>query len=195
LLDDLEVTTDGVTNPPVPSNFHPSESETIFSLNPTAEEFVVDIQGPDELGPILGKWTSDGFEKGDLFVGDQSRARRHRSNRQIKQGEWVYLLTKILPNRLPDVVETHDVGSFNVLAFPARESTEDLLEEYGEGLTTDDYGFDADVILPAHAHPTIEAPIYGDPSETVLVGITPAEILDPTSKWSPSRSRPTKSSM
>jgi len=52
--------------PPVPSNFHPSESETIFSLNPTAEEFVVDIQGPDELGPILGKWTSDGFEKGDL---------------------------------------------------------------------------------------------------------------------------------
>jgi len=62
-------------------------------------------------------------------------------------------------------------------------------------LTTDDYGFDADVILPAHAHPTIEAPIYGDPSETVLVGITPAEILDPTSKWSPSRSRPTKSSM
>jgi hypothetical protein len=178
LLDDLEITTTGVNNPPVAGNFHPSESEVFFNLDPTAEEFVVDIQGPDELSPITGRWTADSFEKGDLFVGDQSRARRHRSNRQIKEGEWVYLLTIILPNGLPEVVETNEIGSFNVLAFPARESTEDLLEEYGEGLTTDDYGFDADVILPAHAHPTVEAPIYGDPNETVLVGITPAKGID-----------------
>lgn len=179
LLGELEIMTSGVIDPPVPGNFHPSESETVFSLNPTADEFIVEIRGPDELDNITGKWTADSFEKGDLFVGDQSRARRHRSSRQIKGGEWVYLLTISVPYGLPDVVETHDVGSFTALAFPARESTESLLEEYGEGLTTDDYGFDADVILPAHAHPTVEAPIYGDPTEPVLVGITPAEGLDP----------------
>lgn len=179
LLDDLTITTTGVSNPPVPNNFHPSESETVFTLNPGADEYVIDIEGPDALDHITGRWTADELAKGDLFVGDQSRARRHQSNRQIKEGEWVYLLTSIAPRTLPDVVETYDIGSFTVLAFPARESTKDLLEEYGEGLTTDDYGFDADVILPADAHPTIEAPIQGSPEDRVLVGITPAEGIDP----------------
>ena len=179
LLDALDITTAGVTNPPVPSNFHPSESETIVPLDPTADEYVIDIEGPDTLSTITGHWSVDGLASGDLFVGDQSRARRHRSNRQIKIGEWVYLVMAHAPATLPDVVGTYDVGSFTVLAFPARESTEELLQKHGEGLTTDDYGFDADVILPASVHPTIEAPTYGAPNEGVLVGITPSEGIDP----------------
>lgn len=179
LLSQVDITTEGITNPPVPENFHPRESETVVSLDPDAGEFEVDITGPEELDAITGLWTAEGLSPGDLFVGDQRRARRHQSNRQIKEGEWVYVLTSVAPPYLPELVTTYEIGSLDALAFPAREETEDLLEDYGEGLTTDEYGFDADVILPADAHPTIEAPVYGTPREQALIGVTPSEGIDP----------------
>lgn len=179
LLSQLEIVTDGVTNPPVTENFHPRESETVVPLDPGAGEYEVEITGPEELDAITGLWTAEGLSPGDLFVGDQRRARRHQSNRLIKEGEWVYFLTALAPPHLPDLVSTYEIGSFDVLAFPAREETEELLEEHGEGLTTDAYGFDADVILPADAHPTIEAPVYGTPEEPSLIGITPSDEIDP----------------
>lgn len=180
LLEQLNIQTTGIKTPPVAQNFHPSEPETSFTLDPTADEFRVSISGPRELETLLGEWTADGLAEGDLFVGDQGRARRHRSNRQIKQGEWVYLLMSFAPAYLPELVEKSTLGDYDVLAFSAGESTEELLEEYGEGLTTDAYGFDADVLLPAETHPTIEAPIAGESGEPVLVGVTPAEGIDPT---------------
>lgn len=179
LLEQLKIETVGVKTPPVPQNFHPSESETIFSLDPTEEEFRVSISGPPELDSLLGNWTADGLAEGDMFVGDQGRARRHRSNRQIKEGEWVYLVMNFAPPHVPDLVEKTSIGDFDLLSLPARKSTEQLLEEYGEGLTTDAHGFDADVLLPAVAHPTIEAPLGGEPGDSVLVGVTPSEGLDP----------------
>ncbi|MBX0297532.1 hypothetical protein [Haloarcula nitratireducens] len=179
LLDQVTISASGVERPPVATNFHPTESEVRFQIDPQADKFEIQIKGPDELDAITGDWTADGLASGDIFVGDQSRARRHRSQRQVKEGEWVYLITSPLPRHLPDVVTTHSLGEVTVLAFPAREATEDLLEDYGDGLTTDNYGFDADVILPAHAHPTVEAPIYGWTEETVLVGVTPDDEIDP----------------
>jgi hypothetical protein len=179
LLSQLEILTNGVTNPPVPENFHPRESETVVPLDPEAGEYEVEIVGPKELDDITGLWTAERLSPGDLFVGDQRRARRHQSDRQIKEGEWVYVLTAVAPPRLPDLVSTYEIGLLDVLAFPAREETEELLEEYGEGLTTDAYGFDADVILPADAHPTIEAPVYGTPEEHALIGVTPSDEIDP----------------
>jgi hypothetical protein len=65
------------------------------------------------------------------------------------------------------------------LAFPARPETENLLEDYGTGLRADDYGFEADVLLPADAHPTADKPIIASPRATVLIAVTPAEELDP----------------
>lgn len=179
LLEEVTISTSGIADPPVPGNFHPSESETTFIASEDASEFRVDIEGPDDLDSITGTWTAEGLSVGNLFIGDQRRARRHLTNRQVKTGEWVYLLTSVAPPDLPDLVTVYNFAEFNVLAFPAREATEDLLEEYGEGLTTDDFGFDADVILPPDAHPTVEAPIYGLPDEDALVGVTPAPELDP----------------
>jgi hypothetical protein len=179
LLEDVQIETEGVETPPVPQNFHPSEAETNFRLDPDAGEYRVSITGPDELDAIVGEWTADGLADGDLFAGDQSRARRHESNRQVKEGEWVYLVLDYTPPGLPDVVEETTIGDQGVLAFPARESTASLLEDYADGITTDDYGFDADVILPADAHPTIEAPLSGAANETTLIGVTPADDIDP----------------
>jgi len=179
VLSQIDIATEGVTNPPVPENFHPRESETVIPLDPETGEFEVEVIGPEELDAITGLWTAEGLSPGDLFVGDQRRARRHGSNRQIKEGEWVYVLTAVAPPYLPDLVTTYEIGSQKALAFPAREETKDLLEEYGEELTTDDYGFDADVILPADAHPTIEAPVYGTAEEQVLIGATPFDEIDP----------------
>jgi hypothetical protein len=179
LLSQLEIATEGATNPPVPKNFHPRESEGVVPLDPGVGDFEVEITGPAELDAITGLWTALGLSQGDLFVGDQRRARRHQSNRQIKEGEWVYVLTAAAPPHLPDIVSNYRIGSLDALAFPAREETEDLLEDHSEGLITNHYGFDADVVLPADAHPTIEAPVYGTPGEQVLIGATPSDEIDP----------------
>lgn len=180
LLTNLRISTSGVADPPVPSNFHPSESETTFIMDEEADEFRVEIEGPDMFDSITGTWTAEGLSAGNLFVGDQRRARRHLTNRQVKEGEWVYLVTSVAPPDLPDLVTVYEFAGFDVLAFPAREAAADLLEEYGDGLTTDEFGFDADVLLPPDAHPTVEAPVYGELNEQALVGVTPAPELDPT---------------
>jgi hypothetical protein len=178
-LNQLKIDTEGVTNPPVPKNFHPRESEAVVPLDPEAGEFEVEITGPAELDEITGLWTAVGLSQGDLFVGDQRRARRHQNNRQIKEGEWVYIPTAVAPSSLPDLVSTYEIGLLDTLAFPAREETEEFLEKHDEDLTTDDYGFDADVVLPAGAHPTSEAPINGRPGEQILIGATPSDEIDP----------------
>jgi hypothetical protein len=179
ILSRISVTSEGIQNPPVPANFHPSESEVVFKLDPVADEFTVSLEGGEQIMNLNGTWTVDGLGDGDIFLGDQTRARRYRDNRQVKQNEWVYLVTESLPKEFPDIVTEHSLGDYSVLAFPAREETKPLLEDYGEGLTTDDFGFDADLILPADAHPTIEAPIESAPNERVLIGVTPSEEIDP----------------
>lgn len=179
LLAATEIQTEGIIKPPVPANFHPTESEVICRIDPTADSIVVDIDGPPALKPITGTWTTDPLGDGDVFVGDQRRARRHADNRQVKQGEWVYIATSDLPDSLPSVATTDEVGGLHLIGIPAREETESLLEQYGGDLTTDQYGFDADVILPAHSHPTEEAPIIAEPSNDALIGIRPDEEIDP----------------
>ncbi len=179
LLSDIEVSGSGVERTPVGRSFHPSEPEVTFELDPRSEKYLVEIDGPDRLDDILGEWTADGPTSGDLFVGDQTRARRFQENRQIKHGEWVYVLADAVDVELPDIVETYSLADWTVLAFPARPETEALLEEYSTGLTTDEYGFDADIVLPAHAHPTSDAPISSKPRDAIFVGVVPAPEQDP----------------
>ena len=179
LLDEMTIRTDGLDNPPVPGNFHPSEPEALFDLNPDATEFTVDIEANGQLESLEGEWNAEQVADGDLFAGDQSRARYRREDQQIKQGEWVYLVVSETPESLPDVVNSRPLGPFEVLGFPAQNETQNLLEAYGEGLTTDQYGFDADVILPPSVHPTSEAPIEGREGQTALISVTPSPEIDP----------------
>lgn len=180
VLESTSVRTKGVTNPPISRNFHPSEPEVFFELDPECEEYILEIEGDDRIEALAGEWTASKMTEGDLFVGDQSRALRRRAGKQIKKGEWVYLVISDLPEDLPEVVNSESIGSWNILSFPAREETESLLDAYGEGLTTDKYGFDADVILPAHSHPTSEAPIEGVSEQTTLISIRPSPEINPT---------------
>lgn len=180
LLDQITLNTDGIETPPVASNFSPSEPEVLLPLESDAESFRVEVTGENVPEMIKGTWTAPGLSSGDLFVGDQGRARRHQENRQIKLGEWVYLAVDDVPDDCPDIVDVRSLDSETILAFPARETISSLLEEYGPGLTTDEHGFDADVLLPPTAHPTSEAPIETRPGEDVLIGVTPAAEIDPT---------------
>jgi len=180
ILDEMTVQTDGIKNPPIPRNFHPSEPEVFFELDPSATEYTIEIEGARLPGALTGRWSEQGLDDGDLFAGDQSRARRRRVDQQIKQGEWVYLVTTDVPETLPEIVQSRSLSSYTILAFPARTETQSLLDAYGEGLTTDQYGFDADMILPSAAHPTSEAPIEGHEKQPVLVSVTPAPEIDPT---------------
>lgn len=171
--------TTGIKYPPTSRSFHPSEPEVIFDLDPEKDEYQLSFAGPSLVKNLTGDWTTETLQEGDIFVGDQTRARRFRSNRQVKNGEWVYIVTAAEPSATGESVSTHSLGEWTLLAFPARPETADLLDEYGTGLRTDDYGFDADVLMPAEAHPTADKPIIAEPGETVLIGVTPAEELDP----------------
>ena len=179
VLSQTAIETTGIERSPVAQSFHPSNPEVTFELDPRSEGYSVDIEGPGVAHTVVGNWTSDSLSQGDLFVGDQTRARRFQDKRQIKHGEWVYVLTEDRLTDVPDLVTTFSLAEWTVLAFPARPETEDLLEEHSTSLTTDNYGFDADVVLPAEAHPTSDAPINSAPDDSILVGVVPAAELDP----------------
>lgn len=173
-LSQIEIRTKGIENPPVWENFHPRESEVVVQLDPSANEYELKITGPEDVASISGLWTANGLTSGDVFVGDQRRAGRNR-NGSVSKGDWVYALSAQTPAKLPDSVSKHDLGGFELLAFGAREETEGLLETFGENLDSANHGFDADIVLPGDAHPTVEGPVTGPPGDVVLVGVTPHE--------------------
>lgn len=179
IFDQCSVTSEGITYPPSGRSFHPSEAEVSFELDIDADEYHVRVDGPDELKNITGDWSADAVSKGDLFVGDQTRARRQGLNRQVKLGEWVYAVTENTVEYSNEEMSIHSLGDLEILSFPAREDTEEILSDFGKGLRTDKYGFDSDVILPANAHPTADKPIDAPAGSTVLIGVTPAEEIDP----------------
>lgn len=180
LLEKVEIEATGVTHPPVPSNFHPSEAEVTLDLDPAADGFQLQITGPDALASVTGTWTASGIQHGDLFVGDEIRAQRYGSDRQVQKEMWVYLVTENPPQSEVSFIDVYDFADVSLVGFRASEKTEAFLDHYGGGLSTDNYGFDADIVLPAHVNPTVEAPIYAPPHESVLVGVIPAEEIDPT---------------
>lgn len=179
LLEKVEIEATGITHPPVPSNFHPSEAEVTLDLDPTADRYKLQITGPDALGSITGTWTTSGLHHGDLFVGDETRAQRYNSERQVRKDTWVYLVSKNPPKSKVSFVDVYDFADVALVGFRTSERTEPFIDRYGGGLSTENYGFDADVVLPAHANPTVEAPLYAPLEESVLVGVTPSEEVDP----------------
>lgn len=178
-LAQLEVEANGVDVAPTGRSFHPSEAEARFELDPTASEFSVSLDGPAMFDSLLGTWTAPGLSTDDLFVGDQTRARRRHSNHQVKLGKWVYAIEEEPPAQSPDEVTVIEFTEYTLLAFPAKETTAELIDSHGSELTTDKYGFDADVIVPSHAHPTAETPIRCEPGSEVLISVTPAPEIDP----------------
>lgn len=182
MLDNILIESTGINNPPSPQSFHPSEPEVFLDLNESFGEFSVQISNADHLEKIQGHWTAEGISDGDLFIGDQNRARRHTGNRQIKEGEWVYAVTesKPYPASLPNVASVYTLGSFVIVGFPVQEETQNLLEKYTDESMADQYGFNANIVLPAVANPTSEEPIEGRSGDTVLICVTPDEEIDPT---------------
>lgn len=180
LLEKVEIEATGIMHPPVPSNFHPSEAEVTLDLDPTADSFQLQITGPDALASVTGTWTASGLQHGDLFVGNETRAQRYDSDRRVRKEKWVYLITENSPKSEVSFIDIYGLADVSLIGFRASEKTEAFLDHYCDGLSTDHYGFDADIVLPAHANPTAEAPIYAPPHESVLVGVIPAEEIDPT---------------
>lgn len=179
LLKRLEIETTGVNNPPSPQSFHPSEPEVFLDLDESVGEYSIRISNADHLEKLQGHWTADGLSDGDLFIGDQNRARRHINNRQVKEGEWVYAVTNTAPRSLPNLASVYFLESFSIIGFPVQEGTGDLLEEYTDDSMADQYGFNANIVLPADANPTSEEPIEGESGEPVLICVTPDEEIDP----------------
>jgi hypothetical protein len=179
LLEHVDIEATGITHPPVPGNFHPSEPEVTLDLDPTSNSFELKITGPNALESILGTWTSSGLQHGDVFVGEENRAQRQDSDSEVRKDKWVYLVSNNPPKSKTSFVDVWDFAEISVLGFRASKKTEDFLDFYAGGLSTENYGFDADVVLPAHANPTVEAPLYAQPGEPVLVGVTPSAKVDP----------------
>lgn len=180
LLEEVEIESIGITHPPVPSNFHPSEPEVTLDLDPKADNYELEITGPDALKGIIGTWTAPGLQHKDLFVGDETRAERYDSDREVRKDKWVYIVSKKSLDSEPSSVNIYEFADVTLIGFRASEETEIFLDKFAGGLSTDNHGFDADIVLPAHANPTVEAPIYASPQEPVLVGVIPSKEVDPT---------------
>jgi len=131
LLEKVEIEATGITHPPVPSNFHPSEAEVTLDLDPTADSYELQISGPDVLGSITGTWTTSGLQHGDLFVGDETRAQRYNSDHQVRKDMWVYLVSKNPPKSEVSFVDVYDFAKVSLVGFRASEKTEPFLDRWG----------------------------------------------------------------
>lgn len=178
-LKSISVSGEGIERLPVATNFHPSEPEVTFELDPTAEAYELDVKGPEQFETVRGTWTADSIEVEDVFIGDETRAIRRKKTRRIKEGDWVYVTMDEEPPSLPDEAEVSSSDSLLFLGFPIVDETQDLVSEYVGEAQTDEHGFDADVILPSGANPTTEAPIGANPGTPTLIGIEPSSDIDP----------------
>jgi hypothetical protein len=179
IIGKISIESEGVKKPVSPQQFHPTEPEVFLDLDADSEEFLVNIHAPQEVEAIRGAWGAEGIQPGDLFVGDQGRAQRRASNTQVRDGEWAYVIVDDVPESLPDETNVYSIAEYSVLSFPIREETQSLLSQYTEESTRDDYGFDADIVLPPHVHPTAQGPVEGKVGQQAMVCITPAESIDP----------------
>jgi hypothetical protein len=179
VINNINIESEGIKNPVSPEQFHPTEPEVLLDLDAGSEKFLVNIHAPEEAEDIRGAWDAEGVRPGDLFVGDQSRAQRRASNTQVRDGKWAYIIVDDVPESLPDETYVHSIAEYSVLSFPIREETQPLLNQYTEESTRDDYGFDADIVLPPHVHPTAQGPVEGKVGQQTMVCITPSEGIDP----------------
>lgn len=178
-LSNLEISSTGLSSEPSPQQFHPSEPEVEVELDPSADEYKLCVKGPEGFESITGIWQSDPVEVDDLFIGDQKRAKKHTSDRRINDGEWVYVVTESIPSPLPDAAETFNLDSFDVIGFPVIDETSDLFETLVDSSRQDQYGFEANIMLPRWANPTSDEPVIGQPDQEALIGVQPAEEIDP----------------
>jgi hypothetical protein len=181
-LDATTVSSKGTTESPQASWFHPTEPQVEVELDPAAEQYVTRVDSEGRFDTIDGNWQADGLEAGDVFVGEPNHAERHGSDNDplLREGEWVFIVVEDTQDEVPDRVETYQIGSWNVVGFEVDEDTRSLLREFAGIEKTDQYGFNADILLPPGADPRSESPIFGQPDEEAFVAVTPPEGSDPT---------------
>lgn len=181
-LDATTISSQGTSDSPRPSWFHPTEPQVEVELDPTAEAYSIRVDTDGRFDAIDGHWKADGLEHGDVFVGEPNHAERHEADSDplVRKGEWVFIVSEKTPEDVPEGVRMHEIGSWSVIGFEVDENTRSLLREYAGIEKTDKYGFNADILLPPETDPRSEAPIYGMPNEEALVAVVPPEESDPT---------------
>lgn len=178
-LSKLEISSTGLSSVPSPQQFHPSEPEVEVELDPSADSYELRVKGPEGFESITGVWRADPIEVDDLFVGDQKRAKKHTTDRRINDGEWVYAVTENTPDPLPNAAETFELGNLDVVGFPVLDETAELFGSLVDSSRQDQYGFEANIMLPRWANPTSDEPVIGQPDQRALIGVQPADEIDP----------------
>lgn len=178
VLSDLSIESSGTKETPVPSDFDPYRSEVLVRLDPDAEEYTIEIEGNGRFEEIEGVWSAEKITTDSVFVGETDRARRPQTH-EFRIGERVYAVERTEPPYLPDDTQVYPLGEHVVVGFDLSDETEDLLEQFvGESIATK-HGYHADIMLPARAHPTTEAPIRAPSTASVVLGIEPKSETDP----------------
>lgn len=177
-LSHISIDAAGTTETPVYSDFDPYRSEVLFRLDPDAEEYRIDVETGGRFAEIEGVWTAEKITTDSVFVGETDRARRPKSH-EYREGERVFAVESREPPYVSDKAQVYPLGDHVVIGFDLSEETESMLERYvGETIATK-HGYNADVMLPARAHPTSEAPIRGTATDKVVLGIEPKSETDP----------------
>lgn len=182
VLDETTVTADGTTESLQSSWFHPTEPRVEVDIDPGSEGYAIHLDTGGEFDTIEGRWEADGLSAGDVFIGEPNHAERYEGDGDplVSEGDWVFIIAENAPDSAPDGVETYIIGSWDVIGFEVGENTRQYLREYADITQTDQYGFNADILLPAEADPRSEAPIFGRPEEEALIAVIPPAESNPT---------------
>ena len=186
-LEQIMINTAGVETDPVPTDFHPSEPEVHFTLDPDAsgtstgfKEYALAVSAADVFSTIHGAWSADYLESGAVFIGERTDAEHVTSTVHSPGGKWAYIILEDAPTGLPDHVNEYSLGKWTVLGFTVDNETIEILKEHGDTDIRDKNGFKANIVLPPYVPPNTKSAIVESPGTEVLIGVRPPETLDPT---------------
>ncbi len=186
VLKKIKLSTEGVKDNIQPNWLHPREPEVKVDLNPEASDYRITIDSDDlrkKIENIKGKWSANGVEIGDIFIGTSNRAKRINQDKGnkpvIKEGEKIFKVVDSSNKKISEGCEVYNLDSLKVLGFKASDDNQELIEKHVGVKKTDQHSFDVDFLLPLDVDPNTESPIYGKPGSEVLVAITPPLDTDP----------------
>jgi hypothetical protein len=179
LLVSMTFETVGTRTPPVSDLFHPRNAEVLVELDPTAEEYEIQIYTQHTYPALTGRWTCDSLHEGDVFAGESERAERTKKVNSLNRGDTIFVFTRSEPGLLPDETIIYRAGPWYIVSFDLDQSTASLLEKFSGVKWQNPHSFYADVVLPPEADPRSHSPIIGAPGSTVIVAIFPPSDMDP----------------
>lgn len=153
--------------------FHPSEAEVAFEVDPAAAEYRVDIV-TDAFPRLAGSWTTHGLRVGDVFYGVHGKYRRLPTAEVPDPDAGAVMVIDGQAQVTSSQARILDLGKVRVAIYPPGS-----VAEVGSSPSAPGRSFTTDIILPAIVDPVSNGDVSVPEGGMATVALVPVQGRDP----------------